>query len=32
MAGALMATLPVIILFLLVEKHLVKGLSAGSLK
>ncbi len=32
MAGSLLATLPVIILFLLVEKHLVTGLSAGALK
>jgi len=32
MAGALLATLPVIVLFLLVERHLVKGLSAGALK
>jgi len=32
MAGSLMATLPVIVLFLLVERHLVKGLSAGAIK
>ena len=32
MAGSLLATLPVIALFLLVERHLVKGLSAGALK
>jgi len=32
MAGSLLATLPVIVLFLLVERHLVKGLSAGALK
>ena len=32
MAGSLLATLPVIALFLLVERHLVKGLSVGALK
>lgn len=32
MAGSLLATVPVIVLFLLVEKHLVTGLSAGALK
>jgi multiple sugar transport system permease protein len=32
MAGSFLATLPVIALFLLVERHLVRGLSAGALK
>lgn len=32
MAAALLATVPVIILFLGVEKHLVRGLTAGSVK
>jgi len=32
MAAALMATIPVMALFLSVEKHLVKGLTAGSIK
>lgn len=32
MAASLLATLPVVFLFLLVEKHLVRGLSAGAIK
>lgn len=32
MAAALMATIPVMALFLSVEKHLVRGLTAGSIK
>lgn len=32
MAAALLATLPVVVLFLGVEKHLVRGLTAGSIK
>jgi multiple sugar transport system permease protein len=32
MAGALLATIPVVALFLSIEKHLVRGLSAGAIK
>jgi len=32
MAAALLATVPVVVMFLLVEKHLVRGLSAGAIK
>ena len=32
MAAALIATVPVLVLFLLIEKHLVKGLTAGAVK
>lgn len=32
MAAALIASVPVLILFLLIEKHLVKGLTAGAVK
>jgi multiple sugar transport system permease protein len=32
MAAALLATIPVVVLFLGVEKHLVRGLTAGSIK
>lgn len=32
MAAALLATIPVMVLFLSVEKHLVRGLTAGSIK
>ncbi|MGD9496980.1 MAG: carbohydrate ABC transporter permease [Armatimonadota bacterium] len=32
MAAALLATIPVVVMFLLVEKHLVRGLSAGAIK
>jgi len=32
MAAALLATLPVVAMFLLVEKHLVRGLGAGAIK
>jgi len=32
MAAALLATVPVVILFLAVEQHLVRGLTAGSIK
>ena len=32
MAAALLATIPVVVMFLLVEKHLVRGLSAGAVK
>lgn len=32
MAAALIATIPVLVLFLLIEKHLVKGLTAGAVK
>jgi multiple sugar transport system permease protein len=32
MAAALIATVPVLILFILIERHLVKGLTAGAVK
>lgn len=32
MAASLLATLPVVCMFLMVEKHLVRGLSAGAIK
>jgi multiple sugar transport system permease protein len=32
MAAALIAGIPVLVLFLLIEKHLVKGLTAGAVK
>ena len=32
MAAALLATIPVVFLFLMVEKHLVRGLTAGAIK
>lgn len=32
MAAALLATIPVVVMFLLVEQHLVRGLSAGAVK
>ena len=32
MAAALLATVPVVVMFLLVERHLVRGLSAGAIK
>jgi multiple sugar transport system permease protein len=31
-AGAVIATLPVIVLFAVIEKHVVSGLTAGSIK
>jgi multiple sugar transport system permease protein len=32
MAAALVGILPVVILFMLIERHLVRGLSLGSVK
>ena len=31
-ASALLATIPVVILFMLIEKHLVSGLTSGGVK
>lgn len=32
LAAALLATIPVVILFMLIEKHLAAGLTAGGVK